>query len=183
MSEVIVEVGDRHIREINEEIQDLCRKNKKIRIINTLSRHNLGIGLPPNCELSFEGSVGYFCGGLNTGAKLSIERNAGWACGEGMSDGMITVGGYAGMSVGELHSFSKTQAAITLKLKSLDNSCGTEHRDFSENNRSSFGQHSIMVHLPWSMVNSYSLSLIFRRPCLRAAKCRIFKTLATPESD
>ena len=58
MSEVIVEVGDRHIREINEEIQDLCRKNKKIRIINTLSRHNLGIGLPPNCELSFEGSVG-----------------------------------------------------------------------------------------------------------------------------
>ena len=100
MSEVIVEVGDRHIREINEEIQDLCRKNKKIRIINTLSRHNLGIGLPPNCELSFEGSVGYFCGGLNTGAKLSIERNAGWACGEGMSDGMITVGGYAGMSVG-----------------------------------------------------------------------------------
>lgn len=30
MSEIIVEVGDRHIREINEEIQDLCKKIVKL---------------------------------------------------------------------------------------------------------------------------------------------------------
>ncbi|MEM7268781.1 MAG: hypothetical protein AAF401_05965 [Pseudomonadota bacterium] len=100
MSEHIVDVGDRHIREINEEIQEAVGAGKPVRVVNTLSRHNLGVGLPPDAEISFEGSVGYYCGGLNTGAKVSIERNSGWALGEGMSDGHITVGERAGMSCG-----------------------------------------------------------------------------------
>ena len=100
MSEYEINVGDRHIKEINEDMQAACARGDKIRVVNTLSRHNLGIGLPPGADLKFEGSVGYFCGGLNTGATIDIERNAGWACGEGMSTGMITVGGYCGMSCG-----------------------------------------------------------------------------------
>ena len=98
--EHVVDVGKRHIREINEEIQDACARGEKVRVINTLSRHNLGIGLPDGAEVHFEGSVGYYCGGLNTGATIEIERNAGWAVGEGMAKGHITVGGYAGMSCG-----------------------------------------------------------------------------------
>ncbi len=100
MSVHVVDVGQRHIREINEEIQEAAARGDKIRVVNTLSRHNLGVGLPDNCEIHFEGSVGYYCGGLNTGAIIEIERNCGWAVGEGMSKGHITVGGYAGMSVG-----------------------------------------------------------------------------------
>ncbi len=99
-SETVIEVGERHIRDINDELQEACKAGKKIRVVDTLSRHNLGVGLPPGADIHFEGSVGYYCGGLNTGSKLTIERNAGWALGEGMSDGHITVGGYAGMSVG-----------------------------------------------------------------------------------
>ena len=98
MSEHIVDVGQRHIKEINEEIQDAFARGDDIRVVNTLSRHNLGIGLPDGANLHFEGSVGYYCGGLNVGATINIERNAGWALGEGMSKGMITCGGYAGMS-------------------------------------------------------------------------------------
>ena len=100
MSETVIDVGDRPIKDINREIQAACAKGDKIRVINTLSRHNLGVGLPPGAEIYFEGSVGYYCGGLNTGATIEIERNAGWALGEGMSAGHITCGGYAGMSVG-----------------------------------------------------------------------------------
>ncbi len=95
-----IDVGKRHIREINEEIQVAAATGKTITVTNTLSRHNLGIGLPQGANLRFEGSVGYYCGGLNTGAVIDIERNAGWALGEGMSAGYITVGGYAGMSCG-----------------------------------------------------------------------------------
>jgi glutamate synthase domain-containing protein 3 len=69
-------------------------------VVNTLSRHNLGIGLPAGADITFEGSVGYYCGGLNTGARVHVERNAGWALGEGMDGGHISVDGYAGMSVG-----------------------------------------------------------------------------------
>ena len=100
MSEYIVDVGKRHIKEINEEIQEAAGKGKNIRVVNTLSRHNLGVGLPDKTKIDFEGSVGYYCGGLNVGATINIERNAGWACGEGMSRGLITVGGYCGMSCG-----------------------------------------------------------------------------------
>jgi glutamate synthase domain-containing protein 3 len=100
MSEVVIEVGKRHIREINQEIQAACAAGHEVIVRNTLSRHNLGVGLPPGAKVHFEGSVGYYCGGLNDGATITIERNAGWAVGEGMSHGHITVGGYAGMSAG-----------------------------------------------------------------------------------
>lgn len=100
MSEHVIAVGKRHIKEINEEMQEAAAAGKVIRVVDTLSRHNLGVGLPDGCQISFEGSTGYYCGGLNVGATIDVERNAGWACGEGMSKGHITVGGYAGMSCG-----------------------------------------------------------------------------------
>lgn len=100
MTEIVIEVGERHIREINEELQEACKTGQPIRVVNTLSRHNLGVGLPDGADITFEGSVGYYCGGLNTGSKLQIERNSGWALGEGMAKGHITVNGRAGMSCG-----------------------------------------------------------------------------------
>lgn len=100
MSEVVIEAGSRHIRAINEEIQAACAAGHKVIVRNTLSRHNLGVGLPEGANVHFEGSVGYYCGGLSKGATVTIERNAGWAVGEGMHHSHITVGGYAGMSVG-----------------------------------------------------------------------------------
>lgn len=100
MSETVIEVGRRHIREINQDIQAAVARGDAVRVVNTLSRHNLGVGLPDAAEVHFEGSVGYYCGGLNTGARVTVDRNCGWAVGEGMAKGHITVGGYAGMSCG-----------------------------------------------------------------------------------
>ena len=97
---VTVDVGQRAIREVHEDLKAAYASGEPIRVVNTLSRHNLGVGMPDGVDITFEGSVGYYCGGLNTGAKVTIERNAGWALGEGMSKGHITVGGYAGMSCG-----------------------------------------------------------------------------------
>lgn len=100
MDEIVIEVGKRHIRDVNQEIMAACATGRSIRVVDTLSRHNLGVGLPDNVDITFEGSVGYYCSGLNTGANVTIERNCGWAVGEGMAMGRITVGGYAGMSCG-----------------------------------------------------------------------------------
>ncbi|WP_297369183.1 hypothetical protein [Acidocella sp.] len=100
MSAHVIDVGSRSIREVSAELQQAARTREAVHVINTLSRHNLGIGLPPGAEVSFEGSVGYYCGGLNTGARITIEGDAGWGVGEGMDAGHITVGGYAGMSAG-----------------------------------------------------------------------------------
>lgn len=95
-----VEVGTRPIREVNADIRAAVAEGKEVVVTNTLSRHNLGIGLPSGARIRFEGSVGYYCGGLNNGAHLEITRDAGWGLGEAMAAGEIVVNGYAGMSVG-----------------------------------------------------------------------------------
>ena len=100
MSEVTVTVGTRPIREVNREIQAALAEGYKVIVSDTRSRHNLGIGLPDGAQISFQGSVGYYCGGLNNGTEIDIERDAGWSVGEAMAKGKITVGGYSGMSVG-----------------------------------------------------------------------------------
>ncbi len=97
---VEIEVGDRTVREINEEIQACAAAGKPMLVSNPLSRHNLGVGLPAGADIRFEGSVGYYCGGLNNGATVEITRNSGWGTGEAQASGDITVHGYAGMSVG-----------------------------------------------------------------------------------
>ena len=109
--EMTIEVGQRPIREVHEDIQAAAKAGQDIVVRNTLSRHNLGVGLPPDCKIRFEGSVGYYCGGLNTGATIQIDRNAGWGVGESMSTGHITVNGYAGMSAGA------TMSAGTIHIK------------------------------------------------------------------
>jgi glutamate synthase domain-containing protein 3 len=100
LDEVVVEVGKRHIRDINRDIQAAVKTGAPVVVRNTLSRHNLGVGLPEGARVRFEGSVGYYCAGLNDGAIVEVERNAGWGLAEGMAKGRVTVGGYAGMSCG-----------------------------------------------------------------------------------
>ena len=100
MSERSVIVGDRPIREVNKEIRATLGEGHRIIVKDTRSRHNLGIGLPKGSDLLFEGSVGYYCGGLNDGARIEVERNVGWSVGEAMASGEILIHGYAGMSVG-----------------------------------------------------------------------------------
>jgi glutamate synthase domain-containing protein 3 len=92
--------GDRTVREINRDIRTAAAEGEPIVVRETLSRHNLGIGLGEGTDIVFDGSVGYYCGGLNNGATIHVTRNAGWGTGEAMASGHITVDGYAGMSVG-----------------------------------------------------------------------------------
>ncbi len=100
VTETTVEVGERPIREINAEIRALAAAGRTIVVTDTRSRHNLGVALPEGANVRFEGSVGYYCGGLNDGAEIAVTRNAGWGTGEAMASGRVTVAGYSGMSVG-----------------------------------------------------------------------------------
>jgi methylamine---glutamate N-methyltransferase subunit B len=95
-----ISVGSRPLREVNAEIREGVGRGDHVIVSDTLSRHNLGIGLPPGGSVTFKGSVGYYCGGLNTGATIEIERNAGWGLGEALSAGRITAHGYSGLGTG-----------------------------------------------------------------------------------
>lgn len=95
-----IEAGDRPIREVNADIRAAVAAGEKVVVRRTLSRHNLGVALPAGADVVFEGSVGYYCGGLNDGAIITVTRNAGWGTGEAMASGHITIDGYCGMSAG-----------------------------------------------------------------------------------
>ena len=95
-----IQAGDRPIREVNREINAAVAAGRRVLVTDTRSRHNLGIGLSQSADIRFEGSVGYYCGGLNNGGTVEIAQNAGWAAGEAMACGEIRINGYAGMSCG-----------------------------------------------------------------------------------
>ncbi len=97
---VEVEAGERPIREVNADIRQAVAAGDKVVVRRPLSRHNLGVALPEGADVAFDGSVGYYCGGLNNGATITVSRNAGWGTGEAMASGHITVDGYCGMSAG-----------------------------------------------------------------------------------
>lgn len=95
-----VEAGDRPVRRVNQDIRDAVAAGHGVVVRNPLSRHNLGVALPAGADVVFDGSVGYYCGGLNDGATITVTRNAGWGIGEAMASGHITIDGYCGMSIG-----------------------------------------------------------------------------------
>ena len=78
MKEVEIIAGRRGIREVNEEIREAAINGNRVVVRETLSRHNLGVALPADANVFFEGSVGYYCGGLEqwrvnrSGAKCRL---------------------------------------------------------------------------------------------------------------
>jgi glutamate synthase domain-containing protein 3 len=99
-TERVVHADHRPLREVNAEIRAGIAAGQRVRVTEPLSRHNLGVALPEGGEVTFDGSVGYYCGGLNNGASITVTRNAGWGLGEAMAGGLITVDGSAAMSMG-----------------------------------------------------------------------------------
>jgi len=128
MSEVltaaVVECGDRSTREINAEIKQLIAAGAtEIAVTGPGARHNLAVGVLSDVEISFDGSVGYYCGGLGGGATITVAGNAGWGLGESMLNGSIEVQGNAGNGAGAamrdgqivIHGNASARAGVSLK--------------------------------------------------------------------
>ena len=123
-------------REINQEISQLiARGTSKIEVESPLARHNLGVGLLQPVELLFEGSVGYYCGGMIDGPRITIQGSAGWGLGECMMNGSFVVHGNAGNSAAAsirggtvvIHGDAGARAGIAMKggLLIVGGNCGT----------------------------------------------------------
>lgn len=84
-------------RDINCAIRALLAQGEKELLVqNPTARHNLGVALLQPAHITFDGSVGYYCGGMIDGATLEIRGSAGWGLAESMLDGAVIVHGHAG---------------------------------------------------------------------------------------
>jgi glutamate synthase domain-containing protein 3 len=87
----------RSAREINAEIKQQIRRGETHVVVrNPGARHNLGVAILDPVNVRFEGSVGYYCGGLMDGPNFEIAGSAGWGLAESMMSGQVVVRGSAG---------------------------------------------------------------------------------------
>lgn len=129
MDQRVVNASGKESRDINSEIKQLISSGaRKISVQDPGSKHNLAIaiidpsshwarahGFEPaplekyhlnpgisvkDVELTMEGSVGYYCAGLNDGPTIVIKGRAGWALAENMMGGNVICEKVAGSSTG-----------------------------------------------------------------------------------
>lgn len=100
MTAIVLDADQVSPRELNQRLRELLAAEAEVVVENPRSRHNLGVALSGPGRVTFKGSVGYYCGGLNNGGRVEVTGNAGWGIGESMAQGFIRVQGSVGQSVG-----------------------------------------------------------------------------------
>jgi len=96
--ERIVDAADRPIRDVNRDIRAALVEGAAVLVRNPGARHNLAVALLGSGDVRFDGSVGYYCGGMSDGASIRVSGSAGWGLAEGMLSGTVVVEGNAGNS-------------------------------------------------------------------------------------
>jgi glutamate synthase domain-containing protein 3 len=95
-----IHCSGRNTREINSLLrQAISLGQQEVRIEEPDGRHNLGVALLQPVRVVFDGSVGYYCGGMMDGARLEVRGSAGWGAGESMLGGTLVIDGNAGSGV------------------------------------------------------------------------------------
>lgn len=83
-------------REINQQLKALAAEGiTNVKVINPAGKHNLAVGIEHPITIEFQGSVGYYCGGLCEEVKIKIVGSCGWSVGENLMSGEILVQGNA----------------------------------------------------------------------------------------
>jgi glutamate synthase domain-containing protein 3 len=92
----IIDADGRSVRDVNRAIRDAVKRDASVTVRNPGANHNLGVALLHRGRVDFDGSVGYYCAGMNDGALVVIRGSAGWGLAEGMHSGTVIVHGNAG---------------------------------------------------------------------------------------
>jgi glutamate synthase domain-containing protein 3 len=93
----VVDCDGKSTRDINTAIRALAAEGDlEIRVRHPAARHNLGVGLTVAVRLVFEGSVGYYCGGMGDGPIIEVHGSAGWGAAECILGGTVVVEKNAG---------------------------------------------------------------------------------------
>jgi len=112
----IVDCDGQTTRHINQAIRLLMDESAgDIRVHNPAARHCLAVALKGDTKILFEGPVGWYAAGMNTGPHVIIGGNCGWGVAECMMSGRIEVYGHAG---------SGTAASIRGGLVYVDGDAG-----------------------------------------------------------
>ncbi len=90
------------LRKANAALQDQTHKLLETHweIINPKGKHAVAVGLNSEIRVKINGSVGYYCGGMNQRAIIHVDGSAGPGVSENMMSGQIIVEGDASQYAG-----------------------------------------------------------------------------------
>jgi glutamate synthase domain-containing protein 3 len=112
------------LRQVNETLQ--TAQSGSFEIANPRGAHALAVGLTAPIDVSIDGHVGYYCGGMNQRANITINGNAGTGVAENMMSGRVHVKGDASQSAGAtgcgglLVIDGNASARLGISLRGLD---------------------------------------------------------------
>ena len=98
----VIDATDLSTRKINLELKRIVYDEgvNNVTILNPGSKHSLGVGILKRCNITFEGSPGWYACGLIDGPEVQINGRVGWSLGENMMSGSVVVEGPAGSLTG-----------------------------------------------------------------------------------
>lgn len=90
------------LRELNQALHNVTPGTNETRfeVLNPRGSHAVAVGVDGDIDVTVRGSVGYYCGGMNSGASITVEGSAGPGVGENMMSGMIHIKGDASQYAG-----------------------------------------------------------------------------------
>ena len=97
-----IDATDLTTRKINLELKRVVYDEgvNTVTIVNPGSKHSLGVGILKRCNITFEGSPGWYACGLIDGPEVQINGRVGWSLAENMMSGSVVVEGPAGSLTG-----------------------------------------------------------------------------------
>jgi glutamate synthase domain-containing protein 3 len=112
------------LRQVNETLQKADAG--AFVVANPRGAHALAAGLTTPIDVTIDGHVGYYCGGMNQQASVTINGNAGTGVAENMMSGRVHVKGDASQSAGAtgcgglLVIDGNASARLGISLRGLD---------------------------------------------------------------
>ena len=88
------------LRELNVGLKDAAKRGESITVLNPGARHNMGVCILDKCQITFDGSVGYYCASMLDGPEVLVKGNAGWGFGEHLVSGTIRLKQHASLAAG-----------------------------------------------------------------------------------
>lgn len=85
-------------REVNQALHQA--RTGSFRVLNPRGAHGLACGIDAPVSVEIEGSVGYYCAGMNKQGSVLVRGNAGTGLAENIMSGTVRITGSATMSAG-----------------------------------------------------------------------------------
>ncbi|MFB9983601.1 protein GlxC [Mesorhizobium kowhaii] len=98
----VFDLDQMSLRELNQALHNLTPGSNETawEVLNPKGNHSVAVGVDQPITIDVRGSVGYYCGGMNSGSAITVHGSAGPGVGENMMSGSITVKGDASQYAG-----------------------------------------------------------------------------------